>query len=190
MQSMILTAYKQNGQLHCTQPLFLLHQDKTQRVLFGDYHAPFIHHTRHRVFGYADEVALYFCLKGRPYLPAIVVNRQGERRLYCHIASPCEFGNGVVRFVDLDLDVVTDTDGEILVIDQDEYEQNKHQLRYPAPLMHLAEQGVKQVLHDIQAAFYPFDQTMHRFTKAVLDAGEGVQPLSHFIKNIIFDAAR
>lgn len=177
MQAVVLTAYKYSGRPHCTQPLLMAHESKHMRVLLGRYHAPFIHHTRHRVFAFADEVALYFCSATLPYLAVVIVTRQGQLRLYCHMATPCSFGDGVVRYIDLDLDVVGDPGGGLQVIDQDDYQHSLRELCYPAHLMHLAERGARQVQADIAAARYPFDDTMHRFARAVLAAGDDLPGL-------------
>lgn len=170
MRPMVLTAYKQNGNPHVTQPMQLLSERGDLRVLFGGFDTQFIHHTRRQIFTFPTEAALYFCSTKLPYLAVIIGDKSGGLNLYCHVSTPCVFGQGEVRYIDLDLDVLCKV-GEIpQVIDEDEYLSHRRQMCYPAPLMHLAEKGVQAILADINAAKFPFDGTMQRFLHAVLGA--------------------
>ncbi len=53
------------------------------------------------------------------------------RNYYCNINMPPVFENGVLDFVDLDIDVLVWPDSRYLVLDEDEYEENAVKFGYP-----------------------------------------------------------
>lgn len=67
---------------------------------------------------------------------------------YCNVTRPAEFGAGIVRYVDLALDLLVFPDGRQLVLDEDEFadlgldDQTASQARQAlADLQHLAAHG-------------------------------------------------
>lgn len=64
-------------------------------------------------------------------------NRNPGRQLYCNVAMPptIDLDNGILRFVDLDIDVALYHDGRINVFDDDEFEQHRRKYAYPADVV-------------------------------------------------------
>ena len=51
---------------------------------------------------------------------------------YANVALPCEFDGSVLRWVDLDIDIVQYADGSIVVKDEQEFEERSKLLNYPS----------------------------------------------------------
>lgn len=77
---------------------------------------------------------------GRDFVQVVVpgawwtamVNEPGfPVEVYVDVVSPAVWDGGVVTMVDLDLDVVRTADGEVLVVDEDEFELHRRVLGYP-----------------------------------------------------------
>ena len=49
---------------------------------------------------------------------------------YCNIASPVIIEDDVIKYIDYDLDLVKTVKGELKVLDEDEYNQNKEKYGY------------------------------------------------------------
>ena len=67
-----------------------------------------------------------------------------------------ERGLDVVAMVDLDLDVVLRVDGELLIDDEDEFEEHRQSLGYPKDVVAVAESTTAAVFASIAAGDEPF----------------------------------
>lgn len=54
------------------------------------------------------------------------------RNYYCNINMPPEFENGVLDYVDLDIDILVWPDSRYQILDEAEYEENAERFCYPA----------------------------------------------------------
>lgn len=55
--------------------------------------------------------------------------------VYVNICTPCEWSRNGLRAVDLDLDVIRDINGNIEIIDEDDFATHQRTLAYPADLI-------------------------------------------------------
>ncbi|MBV9830741.1 MAG: DUF402 domain-containing protein [Marmoricola sp.] len=80
--------------------------------------------------------------------------------VYVDIATPAVWhGDGLVRAVDLDLDVIRGTTGRVWVDDEDEFAAHRVARAYPDDVVEAALASCQQVLADVTAAAAPFDDT-------------------------------
>jgi protein associated with RNAse G/E len=70
-------------------------------------------------------------------------------------------GLDVVSMVDLDLDVVLLVNGELLIDDEDEFEEHRHSLAYPAEIVTLATSTTAAVFDAVAAGDEPFRRVGH-----------------------------
>jgi predicted RNA-binding protein associated with RNAse of E/G family len=63
----------------------------------------------------------------------------------------------VVSMVDLDIDVIQRVSGELLIDDEDEFEQHRHSLGYPAEIVRLAQSTTAAVYAAIAGGDEPFN---------------------------------
>lgn len=77
--------------------------------------------------------------------------------LYVNINTPVERSPGVLRYVDLDLDVVRLVDGTCQIVDQEEFELHQVEMGYPADIVTATADAAEQVLHAVTARMPPFD---------------------------------
>lgn len=78
------------------------------------------------------------------------------RNLYCNINMPPTFADGVLDYVDLDIDVVVWPDARVDVLDLDEFRQNADLLGYPETLIKNAEDSLAALLEMIDQREFPF----------------------------------
>jgi protein associated with RNAse G/E len=75
--------------------------------------------------------------------------------LYANIAMPCSFDGSVLRWVDLDTDVVQYADGTIEVRDEAEFRERSARLRYPDEVVQSALAARDEVLRLLQSGQFP-----------------------------------
>ncbi|MBA3250729.1 MAG: DUF402 domain-containing protein [Geodermatophilaceae bacterium] len=80
--------------------------------------------------------------------------RQGQ--LYVDVCTPAECTGDLIEFVDLDLDVERLGEGQVCVLDEDEFEANRHRYDYPAELVDRALRTCGEVLAAVRGAEPPF----------------------------------
>jgi uncharacterized protein len=78
-------------------------------------------------------------------------------RIYVDISTPPRWDGHVMRAVDLDLDVVLDRAGRVLVDDEDEFAEHRVRFGYPDDVVALAMRTCDEVRHAIEAREPPFD---------------------------------
>lgn len=76
---------------------------------------------------------------------------------YVDITTVAHWHDGVVRMVDLDLDVVQGWDGEVQVHDEDEFAEHQAALGYPPEIVAWAERSCREVVAAVQTGTPPFD---------------------------------
>lgn len=83
------------------------------------------------------------------------------RQYYVNIALPASWDEEVVRFVDLDLDIIWKPElGPPLVDDEDEFEAHRSRFGYPEALVRQAREAVVEVMGLMEARAWPFDGSL------------------------------
>lgn len=80
------------------------------------------------------------------------------RNYYCNVNVPPEFESGVLRYIDLDIDVLVAPDLSYTVVDEDEFCANARRYNYPQALQQRARQALKEIVALIEAREFPFNQ--------------------------------
>jgi protein associated with RNAse G/E len=77
-------------------------------------------------------------------------------RFYCNIASPRYMYQGVLTYIDYDLDVIRSVDGQIQIVDQEEYDNHRLVYRYPKLVETKVRNGLNQLLSRLHTGITPF----------------------------------
>ncbi len=81
---------------------------------------------------------------------------------YANVALPATFDGGVVRWVDLDLDVLIRSTGAVSLVDVDEFLEHGRRFAYPGDLVSRAYATADGLLAAARARREPFDRDAHR----------------------------
>ena len=79
------------------------------------------------------------------------------RNFYCNINMPPVLGDGVLEYIDLDIDIVVDPAGNVSILDEDEFEENSRAYNYEKELIVSARDAVDSLLGMIERRDFPFD---------------------------------
>ena len=81
----------------------------------------------------------------------------GSTRLfYCNINMPPVLAEGVLSYVDLDIDVLVQPDLSFEVVDQEEFEHNAAAFGYPPEIVRAAHAAVRDLVNLIERRQFPF----------------------------------
>ncbi len=78
------------------------------------------------------------------------------RNYYCNINQPPVLENGILNYVDLDIDVLIWKDFSYEILDIDEFEENIEKYKYPESLQKQAHKSLKDLLKIIEQKEFPF----------------------------------
>ncbi len=79
------------------------------------------------------------------------------RNFYCNINMPPTFRNGVLDYVDLDIDVIISKQSDFTILDRDEYEENLRFFDYPESVQITVEKTIAKLKEMFALGEYPFD---------------------------------
>ncbi|KAA0234342.1 MAG: DUF402 domain-containing protein [Dehalococcoidia bacterium] len=77
---------------------------------------------------------------------------------YCNITTPPLFDGRHLGYVDLDLDVAVRPDGDIELLDQDEFEAHQQKYGYPQSMIEKAERAAIEVRDLALSGGFPFSE--------------------------------
>jgi uncharacterized protein len=84
-------------------------------------------------------------------------DRSGPYELYIDVATPASLEGRTFRLVDLDLDVVRTWDGDVELLDEDEFVEHSHRFGYPAEIIESARRSASELLVQVRERVPPFD---------------------------------
>lgn len=77
---------------------------------------------------------------------------------FANVSMPCRLDDQILRWIDLDLDIVQFADGSIVVEDQEEFEQHCQLFAYPPEVIDNALAARDELLHLARVGAFPFVQ--------------------------------
>ena len=83
-------------------------------------------------------------------------NDVSTRLWYCNISTPPKLEDGVLSYIDLDIDVLVQADFTYQVLDSDEFERNALVFGYPDEVRGEVQRAVADVTSLIEARQFPF----------------------------------
>jgi uncharacterized protein len=75
-------------------------------------------------------------------------------RFYCNVTQPPSFDGATLTYVDLDIDVLVESDFSYQVLDLEDFENYS----YPADVKQKARQALAELIDLVEARSFPFDE--------------------------------
>ena len=149
-------AYKYDGRLHRTWPAELLRQDDSLIILDATFPDEIVHDLLGTITSGTHSLEFYWL--NRWYNIFRFARPNGElRNYYCNVNVPPTFVEGVLSYVDLDLDILVEPDFSYRILDRDDFEQSVELYRYPEEVQTNALRAVDELVAMIEARDFPFD---------------------------------
>lgn len=79
------------------------------------------------------------------------------RNFYCNINMPLKFEDGVLDYIDLDIDIVVWRDFSHRILDAEEFEANSRKYNYPDAVREKVRDNLRELISMIDDRLFPFD---------------------------------
>ncbi len=152
---MIIQSYKHDGSFHrLWSNLLLISEDDKKYVLINNKTQVFEATNRYWI---AREPALYFLYKENFYNVIAMLREEGIY-YYCNLASPSIYDGEAIKNVDYDLDIKIYPSGDYVILDENEFKNNKKQMNYPKVLEKKLRSEIKLLIDLYKKGQTPFNK--------------------------------
>lgn len=152
----IINSRKFDGKIHRSWECELLEETDSFLLFVGEFSEE-IHHPKLGIIRRGTISYEYYWLN-RMYNVFRFNEPDGSlRNYYCNINLPPTFENGVLDFVDLDIDILVWRDFSLEILDLDEFEENAKKFGYSKNLKRQIGQAFDELKMIINARKFPFD---------------------------------
>ncbi|HUB27106.1 MAG TPA: DUF402 domain-containing protein [Tepidisphaeraceae bacterium] len=159
MDELLVHSTKYDGSLHYRYPLQLVQRTEGRLITFT---APGVPVESYRGSWAGEKHFLHLFWRGRPYVLHVRWNSHWQpEMLYVDIAAETDWTDRVVRYIDMDLDVILrhgKTDPELE--DEDEFHAHRTRWRYPEELVRTCWAAVEDVRALLARNKEPFGPSM------------------------------
>ncbi|GAB4118604.1 MAG: DUF402 domain-containing protein [Roseiflexaceae bacterium] len=161
MRQIAVHSTKYDGSLHYRYPMLLV---EATPELVTTYVAPGAPVKSYRGAMTTQRHTLALFWLDRPY--NLHINWSADWRPlshYVNVATPATWDEQVVRFIDLDLDVIWRQDNSIILDDEDEFELHREVFGYPSSIIDESWRSRNEVCDLINRRVYPFDGSLYHW---------------------------
>lgn len=157
IESVIINARKFDGTIHRSWSCRLLQRKENLLMFVGEFEKE-INHNKLGVIRPGTVSYEYYWLD-RWYNVFRFHEPNGDfRNFYCNLNLPPIFDNGVLDYIDLDIDVLITGDRQIELLDLDEYEQNSRQFGYSGEIKNKVDSSLSELISLAKNGEFPFDE--------------------------------
>lgn len=148
---------KYDGSEHRNWQADLVEQRGSLIVLEGVFEGEIEHDLMGRITDGTRSVEYYWL--DRCYNVFRLTESSGKfRSFYCNINTPPVMADGVLHYVDLDIDVLVEPDFSYRVVDVDDFEANAVTLGYSKEIQQRARESLAELITLIDERQFPFDK--------------------------------
>jgi uncharacterized protein len=159
MDDLLVHSTKYDGSLHYRYPLQLVQRTEDRLITFTE---PGVPVESYRGSWSGEKYFLHMFWRGRPYVLHVRWNSQWQpEALYVDIATETDWTDRVVRYIDMDLDLILrHGNAEIELDDEDEFEAHRVLWSYPDELVRSCWAAVEDVRALLVSTKEPFAPSM------------------------------
>ena len=124
-------SYKHNGTLHRVWEETLILQGTSKEIIGGN-DRTLVKEATGRTWTTKEPAICYF--HNKKWFNVIGMVREDGIHYYCNLGTPFVWDGEALKYIDYDLDVRVYPDMTYHILDEDEYEQHKKEMDYPAQI--------------------------------------------------------
>lgn len=151
-----INSRKFDGRISKTWHAELTQQDDTILIFTGVFETA----VDHRKLGYIRKgtVSREYYWTDKWYNVFRFIEPEGElRNYYCNVATPPTFEDGILDYIDLDIDVLADANLNYEVLDLDEFEERRVTLGYTPEIIERSKRSLDELIRLLETRQFPFD---------------------------------
>lgn len=151
-----INSRKFDGKIHRSWKAEFIEQKDSLLTFIGEFEKE-INHTHLGVIG-RGTVSYEFYWLDRWYNIFRFHEPGGDlRNFYCNINMPPTFEEGILDYVDLDIDVLVWKDYSFEILDTDEFEENSIKFKYSHEIHNKIKKSLEELKKMIENKLFPFD---------------------------------
>lgn len=169
-QEVIVVAFKHNGKVHRTWYQTYMIEEKDEYVAVGSTHSFVIEADGRRWHAIEPAVSIYM---KNSWFNVVAMMKPTGICYYVNIASPSISSDGVIKYIDYDLDFKVDSEYNVKTLDEFEYKKHKKIYNYSDDLDKVIKINFNKVKKLIEKKEFPFNhETIEELYKRYLNKGE------------------
>lgn len=154
-QQIIVSACKFDGREHRRWAARLMRFDDDLLIL----DAEFAEEIKHQLLGTLERgtISIEYYWLNRWYNIFRFLHPDGKlRNFYCNVNLPPTFDGEMLRYIDLDMDILVAPDLSYQIVDEDEFALNAALYNYPPNIKNRAYQALEELVALIEKRVFPF----------------------------------
>ena len=148
-------SYKHDHKIHRSWDQAIYIDQTKDYAIFGNYKT-LVTESDGRTWR-TKEPAIMFFYKNRWFNIIAQLKRNGLF-YYCNIASPYVIDNGVIKYIDYDLDLRVFPDGAFKVLDRNEYNYHRKLMKYPKEINEIIKYELTSLIEMKRNGVNPFNK--------------------------------
>ncbi len=151
----VVHSYKHDGSIHRIWTTANLVEQDDKKTIIANKRTKVIEHNGR--FWFTREPSVTWFFKDRWFNVIGILREQGIY-YYCNIASPFLIDDEALKYIDYDLDIKVQPDGNYRILDRKEYNVHKQKLAYPNDLRDILEKELHILRTWIEKEEGPFQR--------------------------------
>ncbi len=152
----VINSRKFNGEIHRSWNAFLIGRENSLLSFLGEFDQEIKH--EHLGIIRRKTISYEFYWLDKYYNIFRFHEPDGKfRNFYCNINLPPVFENGVLDYIDLEIDLIVNKDFSYKILDEDEFEQNSKLYKYSDSLISKTKKTLEEILILLKSRKFPFD---------------------------------
>ena len=152
--TLVIHCYKHNGMIHKSWKLAYVLDIKNDYIVLGNENV-LVTKQDGRTW-HPKEPAIMFFYKKR-WFNIIAQLKPNGIFYYCNIASPYVIDDGIIKYIDYDLDLRVFNDGAFKILDRNEYNYHKKLMRYPKEINFIVKNELSSLIEMKKSSVFPFN---------------------------------
>ena len=152
--TLVIHCYKHNGVIHKSWKLAYVLDIKEDYIVLGNENV-LVTKQDGRTW-HTKEPAIMFFYKKR-WFNIIAQLKPNGIFYYCNIASPYVIDEGILKYIDYDLDLRVFNDGAFKILDRNEYNYHKKLMKYPREIKFIIKNELSSLIEMKKASVFPFN---------------------------------
>ena len=152
--TLVIHCYKHNGMIHKSWKLAYVLDIKNDYIVLGNENV-LVTKQDGRTW-HTKEPAIMLFYKKR-WFNIIAQLKPNGIFYYCNIASPYVIDDGIIKYIDYDLDLRVFNDGAFKILDRNEYNYHKKLMRYPKEINFIVKNELSSLIEMKKSSVFPFN---------------------------------
>ncbi len=157
MDNVSIKSYKHDGSLHRTWEKGILLEESDDYLITATNRNLVVESNLSSWRSREPSISIF---AKKEWFNVLCMLRKDGVSFYCNISSPALLDNGVIKYIDYDLDAKLLPNGKVKVLDRKEFEINSKRYEYSEEIINIVTYTLAKVCDMIRARVFPFDDEL------------------------------